>query len=90
MARKITISISDDLEARIAERAKARGLTLEECAAISLSESLIELPRVPATQKELEVELLKGLEGPGIAPDRAYWERKKAELVARYTRNKAG
>jgi hypothetical protein len=91
MARKITISVSDDLAELIEAQAKARGVaSVDECASLILAETLADIPRIPADRNALEAELLKGMEGPGIIPDAEYWERKKAELIARHTRNKAG
>jgi hypothetical protein len=91
MARKITISLSDELEARIEAEAKARGVqSIDEYAAMLLSEGLARVPRVPSDPRALAAELLKGLEGPEWTPTREEWERKKAAMLARHARSRAG
>lgn len=90
MARKLTITLPDELEAKIEAEAKARGTSVDAWALSVLSDAVLDVPRVPETQEDLEKELLKGLEGPGIPFTREELERRKAQLTARHTRSKAG
>ena len=91
MARKLTIPLSDSLEALIKAQAEARGSrSLDEAALAILTEALARPPQLPADPAEFEAELLKGLAGPGRTMTPADWEKKKADLAARHNRSKAG
>ena len=91
MARTITISVPDSLEALIQAQAAARGSrTLDECALAILAEALATPPVIPADARALETELRKGLNGDGRVPTADDWARKKADLAHRHPRSKAG
>jgi hypothetical protein len=91
MARKITISLSDALEARLQAEAEARGSqTLEDCAAAILDEDLEELQRLRMHDEAFKSELRKGIPGPGQPWTEADRERDKQALIARHSRSKAG
>jgi len=91
MARTITLSVPDSLEALIKAQAQARGSrTIDECALAILAEALATPPVVPADRHALEAELRKGLTGDARAPSADDWNRKKADLVARHPQSKAG
>lgn len=91
MARKVTIPLSDDLEAKITAQAKARGTgSLDECVIAILNEALSAPPMLPASRDALAKELLHGLDGPDRTPSAEDWQRKKDELIARHGRSKAG
>jgi hypothetical protein len=91
MARKITIPLSDALEAQVQAEAAARGgQSLDECVLALLTEALVGPRRVPGDNRALEAELRKGLDGPGRTPTARDWNRKKDDLNSRHQRNQAG
>jgi hypothetical protein len=91
MARTVTIPLPDQLATRLEAEAKARGnQSIDRCIVELLSESLGQLPHVPADQKALEAELLKGLEGPSREMNAEDRERRKADLSAWEARRCAG
>ena len=91
MARKLTIPLSDALEAKLTEQAQARGTgSIDECVIAILNEALTGPPVLPADRESLERELLKGMDGSEHSPTPEDWQRKKDELIARHRRSKAG
>lgn len=90
MARKVTIPLSDALEARVQAQANARGTSLDECILSILTEALSDIPKVPEDREQLAAELRKGLASPAKQLSDDDWANKEASLIARHTRSRAG
>lgn len=90
MARTITITVSEGLEALLREAARARGISLEQAAATMLLERLEGVPTMPTDPDELRRALDLGMEGGDVVMTREDWDRKARELGERHRRSKAG
>jgi len=69
----MSITLRPELEARLRERAKAEGLTIEQYV-----ESLARADQ--QAQAELEALLLEGLESDPIEPGPGFWEERHRRL----------
>ncbi len=91
MAR--TVTIPDSLAAAIEAQRKAQGLSsLDDAVVAILTRALTRqgVPTVPADEKELEAELLKGVRSPSRTPTKQEWQAKKDTLDELHRRSKAG
>lgn len=93
MTRSITIELSDELEAWIEQKRRARGLVLLEEAIEDVLEGAMlweRVPKVPDDPNELEAMLLKSLEGEPreITPEE--WQRKIEAITGRHAEKERG
>jgi hypothetical protein len=89
MARKITLVLSDELEAKIKAEAEVAGQSVEDCVMLILMDAVEVAPPILSDER-LKDELRKGLASPMSDWTEADKERAKADLLARHLRSKAG